>query len=99
MEPTTIIILVLSILFISTFTRSALGFGDALIAMPLLALVVGMQVATPLTALGASTIALTILVSGGWRKVDLKAAWRLIVSSLVGISASYRSLKKDSMVV
>ena len=93
MEPTTIIILVLSILFISTFTRSALGFGDALIAMPLLALVVGIQVATPLTALGASTIALTILVSGGWRKVDLKAAWRLIVSSLVGIPIGLYFLK------
>lgn len=93
MEPTTINILVLSILFISTFTRSTLGFGDALIAMPLLALVVGIQVATPLTALGASTIALTILVSGGWRNVDLKAAWRLIVSSLVGIPIGLYFLK------
>jgi uncharacterized membrane protein YfcA len=93
MEPTTIIILVLSILFISTFTRSALGFGDALIAMPLLALVVGIQVATPLTAFAASTIAITILITGGWRKVDIKAAWRLIVSSLIGIPIGLYFLK------
>ena len=83
---------VLSILFISTLTRSALGFGDALIAMPLLAMVVNMQVATPLVAFTASTIALTILL-GGWRSVDVKAAWRLIVSSLVGIPVGLFFLK------
>ena len=41
MENPTTIILILAILSLSTFVRSALGFGDALIAMPLLALVVG----------------------------------------------------------
>ena len=46
LSSTTLIVLV--ILFLSTFVRSALGFGDALIAMPLLAMVVGMHVATPL---------------------------------------------------
>jgi len=51
MDSTTSTILVLVIIFFSTFVRSALGFGDALIAMPLLAFVVGMQVATPLVAM------------------------------------------------
>jgi len=87
-----VIIPVLAILFISTLTRSALGFGDALIAMPLLAMVVNMQVATPLVAFAASTIAITILL-GGWRSVDVKAAWRLIVSSLVGIPVGLFFLK------
>lgn len=85
-------IAVLSILFLSTFTRSALGFGDALIAMPLLALVVSMRVATPLVAFAASTIAITILL-GGWRHVNAKAAWRLIVSSLAGIPVGLYFLK------
>ena len=93
MDSITIILLVLSILFVSTFTRSALGFGDALIAMPLLALVVGIQVATPLTAFAASTIAITILITGAWRKVDIKAAWRLIISSLIGIPIGLYFLK------
>ncbi|MBU0510676.1 MAG: sulfite exporter TauE/SafE family protein [Chloroflexi bacterium] len=85
-------ITILFILFISTFIRSALGFGDALIAMPLLAMLVSMKVATPLVALAASTIALTILL-GGWRDVDFKAAWRLIISSLVGIPIGLFFLK------
>lgn len=92
MDFASLIVPVLFILFISTFTRSALGFGDALIAMPLLALVLGMQIATPLVAFGASTIALTILL-GEWRSVDIKAAWRLILSSLVGIPIGLFLLK------
>lgn len=84
MEFSTTTFLVLLILFLSTFTRSALGFGDALIAMPLLALVVGFEVATPLVAMGASTIALTILLKS-WRKVEIKAAWRLVLSTWIGI--------------
>jgi len=82
LEPLTIVILI--ILFSSTLTRSTLGFGDALIAMPLLAMAAGMQVATPLVALIASTIAITILLRQ-WRNVDVASAWRLVVSSLVGI--------------
>jgi uncharacterized membrane protein YfcA len=60
--------------------------------MPLLALVVGMQVTTPLVAFGGSTIAITILLRG-WRSVDIKAAWRLIASSLVGIPIGLFFLK------
>ncbi len=84
--------LVLSILFLSTFIRSALGFGDALIAMPLLAMVVGLQVATPLVAMGASTIAFTILLKS-WRKVEIKAAWRLVLSTWIGIPIGIYFLK------
>jgi hypothetical protein len=76
--------LVLGVVFLSSFIRSALGFGDALIAMPLLALIVGMRTATPLVALVASTIAFTILLRA-WRQVDVGAAWRLVVSTIVGI--------------
>ncbi len=75
---------VVAILFFSTFTRSTIGFGDALIAMPLLVVTISVQTATPLVALMGFTIAATIL-SQSWREVDVKAAWRLIVSALVGI--------------
>ncbi len=47
--------LVLVVLFCSTFIRATFGFGDALVAMPLLAMVVGLKTATPLVALVAST--------------------------------------------
>ncbi len=88
----TSILPVLSILFLAAFTRSALGFGDALLAMPLLALVIDMQTATPLVAFGATTIAITILLRQ-WRSVDIKAAWRLILSSLIGIPFGLLLLK------
>lgn len=90
-----VVALVLAVLCLSAFVRSAAGFGDALIAMPLLVLVVGTQVATPLVAMGSSTIALTILL-GGWRGVDLRAAWRLVLSTLVGIPIGLLFLKGAS---
>ncbi len=92
MEISTTTLLVMGILFLSTFIRSALGFGDALIAMPLLAMIVGVQVATPLTAMGATTIAITILVRA-WKKVDIKAAWRLVITTWIGIPVGIYFLK------
>jgi uncharacterized membrane protein YfcA len=52
--------------------------------MPLLAMLVGLEIAPPLVALGATTIAIAILV-GAWQQVDIRATWRLVVSTLVGI--------------
>ena len=84
MTFTAIASIVVAILFVSTFIRSALGFGDALVAMPLLAMAVGVTTATPIVAFAASTIAITILLKD-WREVDVRSTWRLVVSSLVGI--------------
>lgn len=86
------LIFALAILFISTFVRSSLGFGDALIAMPLLTLVVGLKTATPTVALVASTIAVTILVKN-WKVADFKATFRLILSSFLGIPVGLVLLK------
>jgi uncharacterized membrane protein YfcA len=85
-------ILVLIILFISTLTRSTLGFGDALLAMPLLSLFIDVKIATPLVQLIASVIAL-VIVSQNWRSVDLTVTWRLIVSSVAGIPAGLLILR------
>ena len=77
-------LLILAILFVSTFIHSTLGFGQALIAMPLLAMVVEIKTATPLVAFILMTIAAVILLRN-WRIVDLSAIWRLVLSSCVGI--------------
>lgn len=79
-----LLIIILSIVFISALTRSTFGFGDALIAMPLLALFIDIKTATPLIALIAFFIAISILIKN-WHKVEFKSAWRLIVASLIGI--------------
>lgn len=92
MSLTTTVLTVLLILFVSTCVRSALGFGDALVAMPLLAMLLGVRTATPLVAFAASTIALAIL-AGNWRNVDIRAAWRLVLASLVGIPFGLLLLK------
>lgn len=92
MTPESSIWIVLAILFLSSFVRSAFGFGDALLAMPLLAMAVGIRTATPLVALIASTIALAILL-GNWRQIRFAPAWRLIVSTLAGIPLGLWFLK------
>ena len=79
-----IVAIVLVILFLSTITRASLGFGDALVGMPLLTLVIGVQQATPLIGLISFTIACIILTQA-WRDVDIRGAWRLILSSFAGI--------------
>lgn len=88
----TVVLLVIAILFVSTCVRSTLGFGDALLAMPLLAMAVGIRTATPLVAFVASTIALAILL-GNWRRVDLQATGHLILSTLLGIPVGLYFLK------
>ena len=77
-------LLIFAILLVSTFIHSTLGFGQALIAMPLLAMVVELKTATPLVAFVLMTIAAVILLRN-WRVVDLNAAWRLVLSSCFGI--------------
>ena len=47
---------VLAVLFFATFIRSALGFGEALVAVPLLALAMPVQVAAPLAVLVSITV-------------------------------------------
>lgn len=80
------------ILFVSTFVRSAVGFGDALLAMPLLGLVMGLQVASPIVAFAGFTISLTILVIDRGT-IDFKSAWRLIVASMLGLPFGLLLLK------
>jgi hypothetical protein len=75
---------VVGIIFVAALVRSALGFGDAVIAMPLLAMVIGLKTATPLVAFMGPTISLLILMKG-WTAGDMKAAARLIAASLLGI--------------
>jgi len=87
-----ILIIIFVIFFVSTFVRSSLGFGDALVAMPLLTLVVGLKTATPTVALVATTISVTILAKN-WKIADLKATFRLVLSSFIGIPVGLVLLK------
>ncbi|MBN1995087.1 MAG: sulfite exporter TauE/SafE family protein [Anaerolineae bacterium] len=92
MSTLTIILLTLAIIFMAALTRSTFGFGDALLAMPLLTLLVGVQTATPLMAFVGPTIASTI-VWRHWRSIDFGATWHLIISTVLGIPVGIFVLK------
>ena len=78
------LLVVLAVVLLSTLVQSTFSFGGALIALPLLALVVGVKNATVLMTMLSGTIA-AIIVSKKWRHVEVGSAWRLIVSACAGI--------------
>lgn len=74
----------MSIVFIATLIRSAFGFGEALIAVPLLAFVMPVRVAAPLGVLLSITIA-GMVVAQDWNKIHFLSARWLVLSTLPGI--------------
>ncbi len=72
------------IIFFATLIRSAFGFGEALIAVPLLAFFIPLTVAAPLAVLVSITVA-GIVVVQDWNKIHLGSAGWLVLSSLFGI--------------
>jgi uncharacterized protein len=78
------LVLVLAVLLVATVIRSAFGFGEALIAVPLLALVIPVEIAAPLAVLVSVTVAAVILVQD-WRKIHFRTAGVLILFTLAGI--------------
>ncbi len=77
-------VLVLAVVFVAVLIRSAFGFGDALVAVPLLALFIPVGVAAPLAVLLSVTVAGVALVQD-WHLVHARSAGRLVVSTLFGI--------------
>jgi len=77
-------VLVLAVIFLATLIRSAFGFGEALIAVPLLALLMPVEVAAPLAVLVSITVAVVVLAQD-WHEVQFGSAWRLVLSTLFGI--------------
>src|SRR3984885_5504244 len=82
MDATTVGVLI--VVFVATLFRSAFGFGEALIAVPLLVLFIPLKVAAPVAVLVSITIA-AVVVAQDWRKIHVRSAGWLVVSSLAGI--------------
>ena len=72
------------IVFIAIFTQTLTGFGLALISMPLLVHVVGIQTAAPLVAI-ISGVAEAILLLLYRADLNLRAVTRLTAASILGI--------------
>lgn len=77
-------ILVVTVIFLAAFIRSAFGFGEALVAVPLLALMMPVAVAVPVAVLVSITVA-GVVVAQDWRHVHFRSAGRLFLSTLVGM--------------
>lgn len=86
MEPMSIslILAVVAVIFLMGLIKAVLGFGESLITMPLLTLLIGVQMASPLAAL-LVTVLTTLMLLQSWQKIDLRASWRVMLAAVVGI--------------
>lgn len=82
LDPLTLYVVV--VIFVATLIRSTLGFGEALVAVPLLALRIPVAVAAPLAVL-VSVIVAGVIVVQDWRRIEFRSAAGLVVASLFGI--------------
>ena len=82
MEATTLHILL--IVFFATLIRSTFGFGEGLIAVPLLAFTIPVEIAAPVVVLLSITIA-AVVVLQDWRKIHLRSTGWLLVPTFLGI--------------
>lgn len=81
-NPTTLYVLL--VVFAATTIRSTFGFGEALVALPLLALVIPVAVAAPVVVLLSITIA-AVVVAQDWREVHWRSTAWLLAPTFLGI--------------
>ncbi len=84
MVPSSLTLHVVAVLFCATLVRSAFGFGEALIAVPLLALALPVETAAPVAVLVSITVA-AVVVAQDWRHVQVPITAWLVISSMAGI--------------
>jgi len=77
-------IAIVLISFLASFIRSTFGFGEALVALPLLALMLPLHVAVPLALMLSIAIALLVIVQDHQHIHFNQAKW-LILSAIPGI--------------
>ncbi len=82
MDP--LIIYILAILFIATLVRSTFGFGESLIAVPLLILFIPIETAVPFSVLVSIFIAAVVVVQDR-KQIHFHSAKWLIVFAILGI--------------
>lgn len=75
---------VILVMLIAILIKSLFGFGEALVAVPLLTLFMGVKSAAPLVALMTTTTT-AALVWQNRRNIELASVWRLIVAAVIGV--------------
>ena len=92
MDPL-VVLAVAGIILLSSFVRSAIGFGMGLIAMPLLGLIMNISVATPMLALSGMAMSL-VIVGQDWKEVDWKSLRFLLAGAILGTPVGVLLLKQ-----
>jgi uncharacterized membrane protein YfcA len=80
------------VFFVATLVRSTFGFGEALIAVPLLAFVQPVEVAAPVAVLVSITVA-AVIVARDWRHVQFRSAGWLLLSTIFGLPVGLALLR------
>lgn len=75
---------ILIIVFVATLVRSTFGFGESLVAVPLLIFFIPIEIAVPLSVLLSSFIAAIVIVQDR-KKIHFYSAKWLILFALLGI--------------
>ncbi|MGO9133741.1 MAG: sulfite exporter TauE/SafE family protein [Methylovirgula sp.] len=73
-----------AVMVLATLIRSTFGFGEGLVAVPLLAFLMPVRAAAPLAALISITVAVIALIQD-WSEVRGRSAGWLLLSTLFGI--------------
>ncbi|MBF7128961.1 sulfite exporter TauE/SafE family protein [Pediococcus pentosaceus] len=89
-----IILGVLLIAWVGALTRTVFGFGEALVSMPLLALI-GFDLQTSTALIGAVGLLVALPATiREWHHIDFKAVRRLVTGSLIGVPLGILVIKK-----
>lgn len=75
---------VVLIALLATGVRSTFGFGESMLAVPLLAFCMPVQMAAPLAVLLSITAATVILIQD-WKKIHFRSAISLVIATCFGI--------------
>jgi len=80
-----LVLAIVFVVFLGTLTRTTFGFGEAVVSMPLLALLpVNLHTSISLMGLVGLTVA-TLAVTTGWRHINRRELIPLVFAALAGI--------------
>lgn len=88
-----LILAVVAIIFFASFTQSVVGFGTAMVGMPLIVGVLGIQTSAPLIAMVGLTLEVVMLLHYR-QSVSLTVMWRLIAAAVVGIPLGIYAVRR-----
>src|SRR5699024_8650990 len=80
-----IIILVVLVVFLGSLTRSTFGFGDSVVSMPLLALL-PLPINTAISLIGLTGFSVGLMaIFSAWKYIDKRILFLLLISTFAGI--------------